>query len=302
MVKYLRLMLCVFAFDVAATVHAEQPAVLQTDEITVVYEQALQSAAEDIIRLFPKLRLELMNTFGWNFDIPAQVVLVSQNKKFQSLTGNEYFVAYAVPNRNLIVIDYTKMNIRPFTLEVTLKHELCHLFLHRHINNRNLPKWFDEGVCQWISDGVGELFIARGWSGLDAAVMAGRIIPFKRLTESFPRDRTSLVLAYEQSRSLINYLDRRYGFAAILKILDFLRDGESIDYAVMGSLAVSLDQLETEWREQLETTPRWLIFLVSHIYAILFLLAALLTMFGFIRLLIKRRRIYREWEEQEDDE
>ena len=294
-------MLCVFAFDVAATVHEKQPAVIKTDEIAIVYERPLQSAAEDIMRLYPKLRLELMDIFGWNFDTPAQVILISRSQDFQSMTGNEYFVAYAIPNRNLIVIDHTKMNIRPFTLEITLKHELCHLFLHRHINNRNLPKWFDEGVCQWISDGVGELFVATGWSGLDAAVMAGRIIPFKRLTDSFPRDRASLTLAYEQSKSLINYLDRRYGFAAILEILDFLRDGESIDYAVRGSLDVSLDQLETEWREQLETTPRWLIFLASHLYAILFLLAALLTMFGFIRLLIKRKRIYREWEEDEDD-
>ena len=70
----------------------------------------------------------------------------------------------------------------------------------------------------------------------------------------------------------------------------------------MGSLDVSLEQLEKEWLAQLDTTPRWLIFLASHIYAILFFLAALMTMFGFIRLLIKRRRIYREWEEEDEDD
>jgi hypothetical protein len=301
MLKYLQLMLCVFAADLAAPVYAEQPAVLQTEEITIIYEKPLQGAAQNIARLFPQLRLELADFFGWNFDINPRVVLVSQNRKFQSLSGNKYIVAFAIPNRDLIVIDHTRMNIRPFTLETTLKHELCHVLLHRYVNNRHLPKWLDEGVCQWISDGVGELYVDKGWSGLDGAVMAGRIIPFKRLSHSFPRDRASLTLAYEQSKSLIDYLDRRYGADAILEILDFLKTGESIDYAVMGSLGVSLEQLETEWLEQLETTPRWLIFLASHIYAILFFIAALLTLFGFIRLLVKRRRIYREWEEDEDE-
>ncbi len=281
-------------------VHAVQPVVLQTENVTIVFEPSLQTVADDVVRLYPKLRRELEGFLGWNFDINPRVVLISQHRRFQELSGHKNFVAYAIPQKNLVVIDHTRMNMRPFTLEITLKHELCHLFLHRYINNRNLPKWLDEGVCQWVSDGIGELYVDKNWSGLDAAVMAGRVIPFRRLGDYFPRDRASLTLAYEQSKSFINYIDRQYGYGALLEILAFLKNGESIDYAVMGSLDVSLEQLEKEWLAQLDTTPRWLIFLASHIYAILFFLAAIMTMFGFIRLLIKRRRIYREWEEEDD--
>ncbi len=285
---------------ISGAVHAVQPAVLQTENVTIVFEPSLQTVADDVVRLYPKLRRELEGFLGWNFDINPRVVLISQHRRFQELSGHKNFVAYAIPQKNLVVIDYTRMNMRPFTLEITLKHELCHLFLHRYVNNRNLPKWLDEGVCQWVSDGIGELYIDKNWSGLDAAVMAGRVIPFRRLGDYFPRDRASLTLAYEQSKSFINYIDRQYGYGALLEILAFLKNGESIDYAVMGSLDVSLEQLEKEWLAQLDTTPRWLIFLASHIYAILFFLAAIMTMFGFIRLLIKRRRIYREWEEEDD--
>lgn len=302
MAAYLKLlsaliMLCLPVLGLAAP----RP-VLETDEITVVFDTPLKSAADQVIRLYPKLRLEVEEFFGWEFDIKPRVVLVSSNRKFQDLSGNEYIVAFAVPGKRLIVIDYSRMNMHPFTLEITLKHELCHLMLHRYIDSRNLPKWIDEGVSQWASDGVGEIFIDKSWSGLDAAVLAGRIIPLRRLTDHFPRDRASLTLAYEQSKSLINFIDRRFGYPAILEILDFLKNGETVEYAVMGSLGVSVDQLEAAWREQLETTPRWLIFLASHLYAILFFLAAVLTMFGFMRLHLKRKRIYRQWEEDEEYE
>jgi hypothetical protein len=300
MVQYLRIMLCAVLLALPGSVQAATPSRLQTDEITTVYEPALQRVAQNVHDLYPKLRRELEGLFGWHFDTKPQVVLVAQHRRFRELTGNPHVVAYAIPSKNLIVIDYTRMNRHPFTLEITLKHELCHLLLHRYVNNRNLPKWLDEGVCQWVSDGIGEIYIDENWSGLDAAVMTGHVIPFSRLTDQFPRDRASLMLAYEQSKSVINYIDRQYGYPAILAILDFLKNGESVEYAVMGSLGVSLEQLEAEWLEQLDTTPRWLIFLASHVYAILFFLAALLTMFGFIRLLVKRKRIYREWEEDDN--
>ena len=300
MIRYLQLMLFGVLVALSGSVHAAQPSVLQTENVTIVFEPPLQGVADDVVRLYPKLRRELEGFFGWNFDTNPRVVLISQHRRFQELSGHKNFVAYAIPQKNLVVIDHTRMNMHPFTLEITLKHELCHLMLHQYINNRNLPKWLDEGVCQWVSDGIGELYIDKNWSGLDAAVMAGRVIPFRRLGDYFPLDRASLTLAYEQSKSFINYIDRQYGYGALMEILAFLKNGESIDYAVMGSIDVSLEQLEKEWLAQLDTTPRWLIFLASHIYAILFFLAALMTMFGFIRLLIKRRRIYREWEEEDD--
>ena len=238
--------------------------------------------------------------FGWNLDMRIQVVLVGDTRSFQKLTRNKLFVAFAVPDKDLIVIDYSRMNTRPFSLNITLKHELCHLLLHRHISRHNLPKWLDEGVCQWVSDGIGEIFVNQGWSGLDSAVMADRIIPLKRLTDYFPRDEASLILAYEQSKSLINYVDRQYGYNAIMETLAFLKNGETVESALMNSLAISDRQLEKEWLNHLEETPRWLVFLASHIYAIIFFLAAVLTVAGFIRHMRRRKKIYDEWEDEDE--
>ena len=300
MIKYLQLIIGFIAFIFCVTAVVAQPLMLKTEEMVVVYEAPLASAAGEVVRIYPKLKQELEEFFGWNLDVRPQVVLIDNTLSFRKLTRNKLFVAFAVPDKDLIVIDYSRMNTRPFTLSVTLKHELCHLLLHRHISSQNLPKWLDEGVCQWVSDGIGEIFVNKGWSGLDSAVMTGRIIPLKRLTDYFPRDGASLILAYEQSKSVINYVDRQYGYHAIMEILEFLKNGETVETALLSSLAISPQQLEAEWLDDFESTPRWMVFLASHMYSILFFLAAVLTILGFIRHRIRRKKIYEEWEEEDD--
>ena len=268
-----------------------QPLVLQNDEILVAYEPPLESVAGDVLRLYPGLKEELENIFAWNLDIRPQVVLIKNTQKFRKLSRNEIFVAFAVPEKNLIVIDYSRMNQHPFSLRITFKHELCHLMLHRHIGRHRLDRWFEEGICQWASDGIGEIFLDKSWSGLDAAIMADRVLNLRRLTKQFPQDKPSLILAYEQSKSVVNYIDRHYGNGAILELLDHLKNGASTEAAIATILGISLDELEKDWLAHLESTPRWLVYLADNLYGILFCAAALLTVFGFIRRM-RRRKVW----------
>lgn len=273
--------------------------VLENDDTVVVYEPPLNEAARTVLRIFPHLRQELAENLGWRLNVKPRIVLIKANQTFQKISRNDLIVAFAVPDQNLIVIDYSRMAKRPFNLSTTLKHEMCHLLLHEHITGDNLPKWFDEGVCQWVSDGIGEIFIDKGWSGLDAAVMANQTFRLSQIANRFPGQKAGLMLAYEQSKSIVFYIDRQYGKQTILNILNDLRNGESIEAAVAQNMDLDLYQLEEEWLQHLESTPRWLVFLANNIYAILFFAAALLSIVGFIRVII-RRRAYTD--ELDDDE
>ena len=275
-----------------------QSLVLQNDELIVAYESSLEGAAAEMLRIYPDLKQELEKIIGWDLDIKPQVVLVKNTRIFQKLSGNKLFVAFAVPEKNLIVIDYSRMNLHPFSLRVTFKHELCHLLLHRHISKHRLPRWLEEGICQWVSDGIGELFIDKSGSGLDAAIMAGRVLHLRRLARNFPRDKPSLTLAYEQSKSVVNYIDRHYGKGAIPDLLGHLKNGESMEAAATKSLGISSDELEKDWLSHLESTPRWLVYLADNLYGILFFVAALLTILGFIRRIMRRKA----WESEEEED
>lgn len=275
--------------------------ILQNDDIAVGYEPPLKAAADEVLRLYPILRQDLADIFGWRLNTRPQVVLVKTNQTFQQIARNNLIVALAVPDKNLIVIDYSRMSTRPFNLRITLKHEMCHLLLHEHITSADLPKWLDEGVCQWASDGIGELLMDKSWSGLDAAVMSGQTYHLAQLAKRFPADRSSLMLAYEQSKSVIIYIDRQYGRQAISAILGDLKNGEPLTTAIYQNLSLSLNELEKEWLTEKESTPRWLVFLANNIYGILFFLAAILSVVGFIRLLV-RRKAYADLEDEEEED
>ena len=299
MAKYLTILCGLVAILNFQPLWAAQTEVLQNDDITVVYEPPLRAAADEVVRMYPNLRQDLQDIFGWRLNARPQVVLVKTNQTFQKIARNSLIVAFAVPDKSLIVIDYSKMSTRPFNLSITLKHEMCHLLLHEHINSLYLPKWLDEGVCQWASDGIGEILIDKSWSGLDAAIMAGQTLRLSRLAKRFPGDRSSLMLAYEQSKSVVVYIDRQYGKHAILAILGDLKNGEPLTTAIFQNLSLSVNKLEKDWLNHIERTPRWLVYLANNIYGILFFFAAILLIIGFIRVLI-RRRAYAKLEDEEE--
>jgi hypothetical protein len=226
------------------------------------------------------------------------VLLVNESETFQRMAGTNLIVAFAVPERNLMVIDYSKMRTDPFTIETTMKHELCHLLLHNNIKEENLPRWLDEGICQWVSDGIAEIIMTQKRSVLDEAVLSGRYISIRALTGRFPRDKRYLVLAYEESKSLVEYMMGAFGEEAVLSVLKYLEDGVEVEEAIIRGLSISLDELESRWLQHLKRKITWVTYLINHLYEILFFLAAMAMIYGFVRRLMKKRA-YKD-EEEED--
>jgi len=280
--------------------YAAEILVLQTSEISVVFEEPLRPAAEEVVDIYAGLKVDLEETLGWRLNFRPEVVLIQDRKTFTRMTGSDLFVAFAVPQRRLVVIDYSKMNTRPFTLGTTLKHELCHLLLHHHIRSAHLPKWLDEGIAQWVSDGIAEIIMDPKRSVLKEATLSGNYISMVGLTDRFPQEERFLLLAYEQSKSFVEYINREVGAYGIRRILEHLRDGDEVDVAILEVLSIPLDELERRWHSHLRRKTTWFTYLSTHLYGILFFLAALITIYGFVRVLIKKRRRYEDEDEEED--
>ena len=266
---------------------------IETKDIAVLYDNPLKPAAEEVASIYPGLMAELEDTLGWNLDYKPAVLLIKDRATFQERAGSPFFTAFAVPGHGTVVIDYSRMAARPSLLRETLKHELCHLLLHRHIQGANLPKWLDEGVAQWVSGGMAEIIMDRERFILTRAVLSGRYFRISDLATQFPADERGLLTAYEQSKDLIEYIVKRFGANRIPDILDHLREGFSPDRAIYRSLFISLDDLEREWIKDLRKRATWLTYLSVYLYEILFFLGALLTVLGFIRVMIRKRN-YRD--------
>jgi hypothetical protein len=280
--------------------NAAGPATLNTPELMVVYDKGLEQTAQQILRAYPTIKQKLESMFQWPVNFRPSLVLINNQKRFQELAGNELVVAYALPKKNVVVIDYSKMNTSPFTLEPIVKHELCHLLLHHHIKKDKLPRWLDEGVCQWASDGLADILMDSRRNRLPAAILSGSDFDLVDIAYRFPHDKNGLILAYEQSKSVVEYLSRQYGPQSIYDLLGLLRQGIDIESAVEYRLGISLETLEEQWRNHLKASINWFTYLSIHLYEILFVSAALLTILGFIRRLLRKRAYEKDNEEMED--
>jgi hypothetical protein len=262
--------------------------ILEAEFVIVHYPARLENAAQQITRMYPSIKSELEQTLRLPVDFKPDIVLMNDRRRFRETTGNDLVVAVALPQRNLMVVDYTRMADSPFMLQTTVKHELCHLVLHRHIDSDNLPRWFDEGVSQWVTGGISELITDPGWSVLENAAMRDNLFRFDELT-SFPHGRSETMLAYQQSKSFIEYIIDIYGTAALIDILHEMTQGSSVDRAFATILPHTLREIEYNWSRDIQARVSWFTYLSRNMFQIIFLLAAVLVIIAFIKKLIQRK-------------
>lgn len=276
---------------IEADAHAEKFHTLENQQVKILFEKNLEPAAREIIGIYPETRAQLESTFGWSLNFRPSVLMIKDSTRFHNRGVSPLTVAFAVPKSNLIVIDYSKMAYHPFTLENTLKHEICHLLLHNHIKDNRLPRWLDEGVCQWASDGIADIIIDQKRSLLNRAARRDVFIPLASLAHGFPLDNDGLMLAYEESKNFIAHIISLYGKEGLLSILNQMKNGERVEEAFIKAISISLDDLEQAWHTSLRKNATWFILLSYYLYEILFGITALIAILAFIKI-IKKKRAY----------
>ena len=284
----------------ATGLFAKDPSILQSQELTVVYDGDLEQSARYALHIYADSKQALQTLFQWPVPFRPTLVLVNDQHRFRQMAGHPLVVAYALPAENVMVIDHTRMSTRPFNLQATIKHELCHLILHYHIKGERLPRWLDEGVCQWASDGLADIILDTRRELLPAEILSGRYAQLADLTHGFPRDHNGLILAYEQSKSIVEYISRTYGRKGVIDLLELLRQGNELGPAVQKRFTISFDQLEARWREHLQKNINWFTYVSTHLYEILFVSAALLTILAYIRRVL-RKKAYVDQAENSDE-
>ena len=158
---------------------------IHTRAVTILFEKPLMPVAREIAETYPAVSSELSRMFRWEIDFSPEIVLAKDRDTFRTMVGSDSILAFAVPERNLIVLDTSRVYTKPFTLRTTLTHELCHLVLHRNIQGDRLPRWLDEGICQWASGGIAELMAEESDKALAQAAASDMLIPMREL-ERFP--------------------------------------------------------------------------------------------------------------------
>jgi Peptidase MA superfamily len=265
--------------------------------IVIRFEPPLRNAAVSLAGIYPRVKADLEAKTGWNVGFAPLVVLIRENREFRKYADSDLVTAYAVPGRDLIVIDYSKVGKTPFDLQSTLEHELCHLLLHR-MAGTDIPRWLDEGVAQWASGGAVDIMNPEEKDILKQAVLSRSLIPLNEL-DVFPEQPRALILAYQESRSFIEFIEREYGTDRLRAVLHALGNGKPPERAIEETLSTEMGALEEKWEASMARRYSWPMYIADHLYWVLFFAAGVVTLVGYLKF---RRRLKNYRDEEGDEE
>ncbi|MBX7187386.1 MAG: tetratricopeptide repeat protein [Vicinamibacteria bacterium] len=135
----------------------------------------------------------------------------------------------------------------------TLWHELAHVVTMGASGNR-VPRWLTEGIS------VHEERRARpGW-GDDLslefllAYQAGRLLSLRDLNNGFvrPRSPDQVSLSYYQASLVVEYMEGRYGLAALRGLLGAYAGGATTEKAFESAIGRTLEQVDAEFQAWLK--------------------------------------------------
>ncbi len=120
---------------------------------------------------------------------------------------------------------------------MVLAHELAHVFALQ-LSRSRVPRWFTEGLSELETAELRPEWRRHGEIALAAALTAGVLPPFEKLSQGFvrARDAESASVAYLHAALAVEFLQARFGFAKIRAALAAFGRGERLP-AVLETLS-----------------------------------------------------------------
>ena len=227
-------------------VHIEYPA----------HRARLGASIAEMVRSYPPLPAlpaDILSTGP-----PIRIILADSDQHFDAITGGripEWGAGVADPEAGIIIIPgYGGGRAATSDTRKVLRHELAHVALHRYLAPARVPRWFNEGYATWSA---GQLDAEGGWI-LRVAFALDRAPPLDSLELSWPRATADARVAYLLSASVVEYLVRESGEAALASFLQEWRASQDMDQALATTYRMSIDQLERYWRRDVKRRYGWL--------------------------------------------
>ena len=157
----------------------------------------------------------------------------------------------AFPDQNIVILGISQDDLE--WGRDTIVHELTHVLVG-HLTFSclgDVPTWLDEGLAMYSE---GELDLA-SQRQLDDAVRENTLLTLRSLSAGFSEDPQKAYLSYDQSYSVTKFMIESYGQEEMTNLLLGLRDGLTIDEALMQTYGFTVEGLEAAWRQSIGAQP-----------------------------------------------
>ncbi|HEU4383410.1 MAG TPA: tetratricopeptide repeat protein [Anaeromyxobacteraceae bacterium] len=166
----------------------------------------------------------------------------------------------AICKFNKLMVTSPKALLRGYDWLDTAAHEYVHYVVTRHTRNQT-PIWLHEGIAKWAET----LWRGRGGESMSPysaallrdAARQGRLITFAQMHPSMAKlpSQEDAALAFAEVLAAVEWIERRGGPGALVKVLDNVAEGRPADQAVSRALSLPFDAFLAEWRRWMATRP-----------------------------------------------
>lgn len=169
------------------------------------------------------------------------------------LAGREWLGGQARPELGVVLVAIPPGNSARLQMRRDIPHELAHLltFVAASPNYDAVPRWLDEGLATLNEGDPNSTQVL----AVQDALAKSKLIPIESLCGRFPADASLALLAYGQSRYIVQQIINEYGSAGIQALLAAYRDGATCSGGVERALNITLPELELKWRGALQANP-----------------------------------------------
>lgn len=164
-----------------------------------------------------------------------------------SWTGGQAF-----PDQDIVIIGISESDLDWGRNAVV--HELTHVLVG-HLTFSclgDVPTWLNEGLAVYSEGGL-DIYSQQQ---LDGAIRDDTLLSVRSISGSFSEVPDKAYLSYSQSYSITKYLVETHGQEKMSALLVSLRDGTTIDEALLQTYGFDVDGLEDAWRQAIGAQPR----------------------------------------------
>lgn len=282
------------------------PVVETRGDVTVRAESGMRSLARDIANRAPDV-LDRIHRDLYNQPVP-ETIEIRLVKRARDLTAGspagyhapEWASGIAYPDLGVVVVA-TRSGANSIDVVSVTDHELAHLALGAALGHR-APRWLHEGFA-YLHSSDWSLERTRTLTGM---VWFGNVIPLRDLEHGFPLRENAASRAYAESYDFVAFLTRRGRYPdrdddgnrwPFRRFLAEIAGGETVRQAAWTAYGTSLDKLFEEWRIDLK--DRYMLMPIGMFAMLVWVIAALLLIVGFIRRRRRDRQILAVWGEEE---
>lgn len=158
----------------------------------------------------------------------------------------------AFPDQNIVILGISENDLE--WGRDAIVHELTHVLVG-HLTFSclgDVPTWLNEGLAVYSE---GKLDDA-SQQQLDDAIRNDTLLTIRSLSSGFSEIADKMYLSYSQSYSVVKYLIETHGQEKMNALLGTLRDGNSVDDALIQIYGFDIEGLEDAWRQAIGAQPR----------------------------------------------